>query len=46
MTEVRALALGSLFGLTGVVQLAAAQNHACARLTDGDVWCWGSSRTS
>ncbi len=29
-------------GLTGVAQVAAGAGHACARKTDGTVWCWGS----
>jgi alpha-tubulin suppressor-like RCC1 family protein len=27
--------------LTGVVEVASGQDHACARLTNGDVYCWG-----
>ncbi len=26
---------------TGVVEIAAGENHNCARKTDGTVWCWG-----
>lgn len=29
-------------GVTGAVEIAAGRYHACARLADGDVWCWGS----
>jgi len=30
-------------GLTGVAELALGTSHACARKTDGTVWCWGSN---
>ncbi len=30
-------------GLTDVVELAAGANHACARRSDGTVWCWGAN---
>jgi hypothetical protein len=30
--------------LSGVVELGVGIYHACARLTDGTVWCWGSNR--
>jgi alpha-tubulin suppressor-like RCC1 family protein len=29
-------------GLSGVVEIGAGQVHACARLADGAVWCWGA----
>lgn len=29
----------------GVAEIAAAGNHACARRTDGRVFCWGSNNT-
>jgi Regulator of chromosome condensation (RCC1) repeat len=29
--------------LTGVVELAVGYSHACARKTDGTVWCWGDN---
>lgn len=32
---------GGQGGGTGVVQLALAQNHSCARKSDGTVLCWG-----
>jgi alpha-tubulin suppressor-like RCC1 family protein len=32
-------------GLTSVVELAAGYQHACARKSDGTVWCWGSNVT-
>lgn len=28
--------------LDGVVELSLGQSHACARLQDGSVWCWGA----
>jgi alpha-tubulin suppressor-like RCC1 family protein len=30
-------------GLAGVVEISAGRSHACARLADGTVRCWGSS---
>ncbi len=30
-------------GLTDVVELAAGASHACARRSDGTVWCWGAN---
>lgn len=30
-------------GLTSVVELALGSEHACARKTDGTVWCWGQN---
>ena len=30
-------------GLVGAVELAAAESHVCARLTDASVRCWGSN---
>jgi hypothetical protein len=30
-------------GLTSVVEVAVGWGHACARKTDGTVWCWGSN---
>ena len=30
-------------GLTSVAELAIGESHACARKTDGTVWCWGSN---
>jgi alpha-tubulin suppressor-like RCC1 family protein len=29
--------------LTSIVQVTAAGGHACARATDGKVWCWGAN---
>jgi hypothetical protein len=29
-------------GLTGVIDIAAGNNHSCAIKSDGTVWCWGS----
>jgi alpha-tubulin suppressor-like RCC1 family protein len=29
---------------TGVVEIAAGENHNCARKTDGTVWCWGRNQ--
>jgi alpha-tubulin suppressor-like RCC1 family protein len=30
-------------GLSGVKTITAGDNHACALLDDGDVWCWGAN---
>jgi alpha-tubulin suppressor-like RCC1 family protein len=30
-------------GLSNVVEITAGAGHACARLGDGTVWCWGSN---
>jgi alpha-tubulin suppressor-like RCC1 family protein len=30
-------------GLTGIVEVAAARHHSCARDGDGNVWCWGAN---
>ncbi len=30
-------------GLTSVAELSIGLSHACARKTDGTVWCWGSN---
>ena len=30
--------------LTGVVEVRVGSSHACGRLGDGTVWCWGSNR--
>ena len=34
-----------VLGLKGIVQLEAYWMHACARLEDGQVWCWGDNRS-
>lgn len=31
-------------GLDGVVELGAGVGHACARRSDGTVWCWGANQ--
>lgn len=31
-------------GVTGAVEITVGQDHACARLEGGSVWCWGSNR--
>ena len=31
-------------GVRGAVQLALGENHSCALLEDGSVWCWGRDR--
>jgi adhesin/invasin len=30
-------------GLTGIVEIAAGENHTCARDGSGQVWCWGEN---
>ena len=32
-----------LCGLEGVVSISTSEEHACAALDDGSVWCWGST---
>ena len=31
-------------GLSDVVEIASAVNYSCARLANGEVWCWGMGR--
>jgi alpha-tubulin suppressor-like RCC1 family protein len=38
-----AMAPATVAGLSGVTAIAAGDNHACALLGDGDVWCWGAN---
>lgn len=33
----------SVYNLTGVVDVACGQGHACAVRSDNDVWCWGDN---
>jgi alpha-tubulin suppressor-like RCC1 family protein len=39
------LSVAPVNGLSGVVSLTAARNHACAVLENGDVMCWGGNDT-
>ncbi|MGZ3457962.1 MAG: RCC1 domain-containing protein [Archangium sp.] len=32
-------------GLSAVVELASGDNHTCARVRDGSIWCWGSNES-
>ena len=34
----------ALSALTGVRQLAAGENHSCALVDNGSLWCWGRNR--
>lgn len=36
-------AFGATFGCTEVVEIAAGDNHTCARTGTGVVWCWGDN---
>ncbi len=40
-TAVKAASLPIVKGLKGAVEIAAGFDHACARLADGSVMCWG-----
>jgi len=42
-TDVPASAPVTVTGLTGVTQVAAQENHVCARKSDGTLWCWGQN---
>jgi len=35
------LNFAAVHGLTGVVSIAAGNNHVCAAKSDGTAWCWG-----
>ncbi len=32
-------------GLSGVISIGAGENHSCAVLDDGTLWCWGSNES-
>lgn len=32
-------------GLADVIELEAGDNHTCARVRDGGIWCWGSNES-